>query len=216
MALFGRALSGSAPRAALTLGAAALVVALLSACTSSSGTGDSGTSNFLKLLKSGGSDTRTDDVTEAYLSQSKYCPRIQIRGGTEALAVYEKGRDGDPAQLRYQASIGKTARECRNAGTQYSIKIGIAGRVVAGPKGGPGNVTIPLRVAVAHQFGSALYSELYKIPVTLSPPDFGADFAQVVDANLQIGPDDRDLLIYIGFDDGKPPKKPVAAAEPTG
>ncbi|MEO8669512.1 MAG: hypothetical protein ABI399_13410 [Bauldia sp.] len=216
MRLFGRGLSGSAARLAATLGAAALLAGFLAACTSSGDSGgESGTSNFLKMLKTGGADTRTDAVSEAYLAQSSYCPTIQIRGGAEALSFYEKGHDGDPAYVRYLASVGKTARECHNNGADYSIKIGVAGRVVAGPKGNAGAITVPLRIAVAHQFGAALYTELFKIPVTLSPPDFGADFSQVVNATVQIGPDDRDLLVFIGFDDGKPPKKP-APPEPTG
>ncbi len=45
--------------------------------------------------------------------------------------------------------------------------------------------------------------------MTLAAPTFGADFSQVVDqVTFQIGPEDRDLIIYVGFDDGKPPKKP--------
>jgi hypothetical protein len=213
MRLFGRALFGSAGRRAATFGALVMLAGVLAACTSSGGGGDTGTGNFLKLLQTGKSDTRTDEVTQAYLAQSEYCPKVQIRGGTEALSFYEKGHDGDPAYVKYLASVGKTARECHNAGTSYSIKIGVAGRVVAGPKGGPGTITVPLRIAVAHQFGEPLYSELVKIPVTLSPPEFGADFAQVVNASVEIGPQDRDILIYVGFDDGKPAKK---APEPTG
>jgi hypothetical protein len=212
MTLFGRAIIGSAR----PLAAVALLSAALAACSTAGGGGSASGGSFKDLFRTGGTDAKTDDLTAAYLSSSVYCPPVQIRGGTEALAVYEKGHDGDPAYVKYQASIGKTARECHNTGTSYTIKIGASGRVVAGPKGGPLSVTLPLRIAVVKQFGPTLYSQLFKIPVTLAPPDFGADFAYVADpVALEIGPTDRDLIIFIGFDDGKVPKK-APQDQPTG
>ena len=214
MQLFGRAFIGSARPLGGQALLAVLLTAFLASCSSSGGGGSS--SSFWETLKTGGSSTAPDSVEANYLSQSVYCPPIQIRGGTQALPVYEKGHEGDAAYVKYQASLGKTARECHNSGTSYTIKIGAAGRVVAGPKGGPATITVPIRVAIAHQFGATLYSELFKVPVTLGPPDFGADFAQVADqVALQIGPDDRDLIIFIGFDEGKVVKKPPQE-QPTG
>jgi len=72
------------------------------------------------------------------------------------------------------------------------------------------------KIAVARQMvPGPLYTQLYKIPVTVDQPTLAADFSQVIDqVNLQVGPADRDLVIYIGFDDGKPPKKPEQ--NPTG
>jgi hypothetical protein len=211
MRLFGRAFRSATSRAVAALAAVVLLPAFLAACASS---GEGGSHNFLKFLNSG--NDQPDSVTQDYLNQSTYCPPIQVRGGTETLSFYEKGHDGDPAYVKYLASVGKTARECHNSGPNYSIKIGVAGRVVAGPKGGPGSLVVPLRIAIVKQFGATLYSELYKIPVTLAAPDFAADFSQVVEqVALQIGPADHDLLIYVGFDDGKPAKKP-AEIPPTG
>jgi hypothetical protein len=188
---------------------------LLAACSSSGGGGSS--SSFWETIKTGGTPkSSNEDLAQSYFGQSTYCPPVQIRGGTEALPVYEKGHEGDAAFIKYQASLGKTARECHNTGTNYTIKIGAAGRVVAGPKGSAQTITVPIRIAIAHQFGATLFSELYKVPVTLAPPDYGADFTQVADqVNVQIGPEDRDLIIFIGFDEGKAPKK-APQNTPTG
>jgi len=134
-----------------------------------------------------------------------YCPPIIIRNGTENLAIYERGHDNEPAYVRYQASIGRTARECHTAGNTLTVKVGIAGRVVAGPKGGAGSLTVPLRVVIVKQMGGAkpLYSQLFKVPLTLTAPEFGTDFSQVFDqVTAAVGPDDRDLIIYVGFDSG--------------
>jgi hypothetical protein len=194
-----------------TIAALILAPAILASCASSGGSGSSG--GALSAFWNGGKDDKPSDISSDYFNQSAYCPRIEIRGGTEAMAFYEKGHDGDAAFIKYQASIGKTARECHNTGSSYSIKVGVSGRVVAGPKGGAGSVVVPLRVAIAQQFGAVAYTELFKIPVNLTAPDFAGDFAQVIDLiALQIGPDQRNYIIYVGFDDGKQPKKNV----PTG
>jgi hypothetical protein len=143
---------------------------------------------------------------EMFLSQG-YCPPIQIRPGTEALVVYERGQEEDPNFIRYQGSISRTARECKALGPQtLSIKVGIAGRLTVGPKGGTGSVTLPLRVAVVKQEGSrVMHTEVVNVAVTISGPPYSADFAQVVEnITLQLGEEDRDLIVYVGFDEGPP------------
>ena len=50
--------------------------------------------------------------------------------------------------LRFQATITKTARECTVNGGEITARIGIQGRVIAGPAGAPSSVQVPMRVAV--------------------------------------------------------------------
>jgi hypothetical protein len=122
------------------------------------------------------------------------------------MTVYERGHDNEPNYVRYLASITKTARECQTAGGGIVMKVGIEGRVVAGPKGGQGTVTLPIRVAVAKQMGGsgALFTKLYKVPVNVTPPEYRGDYAQVFDQiTVPVGPDDRDLITYVGFDEGE-------------
>ena len=153
-------------------------------------------------------DSYTPDM---FIAQG-YCPPMQIRPGTEALTVYEKGHQDDPAYIRFQASLGQMARECHALGAdQLSIKVGITGRITAGPKGGPGAVTANLRVVVVKQHdNSVFYTQAFKIGATVAAPSFDGDFSQVVDnIVLKLGPTDRDLIIYIGFDEGKPKPPPA-------
>ncbi|HVU36640.1 MAG TPA: hypothetical protein VHE61_24580 [Opitutaceae bacterium] len=140
-----------------------------------------------------------------------YCPPVQIRAGTEALVIYDKGHDGDPNSIRYQASISKTARECHTAGSSMMIKVGVAGRLVAGPKGTAGNFAVPVRVAVVAQHDNKVFfSQVMKQPVALSAPDYGSDFSAVMDnIAFDITPDDHDLIIYVGFDGGAPKQPPA-------
>lgn len=176
---------------------AALILAVvgLAACSASGGGG----------LLSGGSVAGKKQYTLQDFAKSSYCPPVQIRGGTEAMTIYERGHDNEPAYVRQQASISRTARECSMAGNTLSVKVGIAGRVVAGPKGGAGTVTLPLRIAITKQVGGdgPLYSNLFKVPVTVSAPDYSANYEQVFPVSVDIAPDDRNLIIYVGFDEGK-------------
>ena len=153
-------------------------------------------------------DTYSPDM---FIAQG-YCPPVQIRPGTEALTVYEKGHQDDPAYIRFQASLGQMARECHALGAdQLSIKVGLTGRITAGPKGGPGAVTANLRVVVVkQQDNSVFYTQAFKVGTTVAAPTFDGDFTQVVnDIVLKLGPTDRDLIIYVGFDEGKPKQPPA-------
>lgn len=142
-----------------------------------------------------------------FFLKSGYCPPIQILPGTESMVVYEKGHDGDAGSIRSQGSITKTARECHalDAST-LSIKVGIAGRILAGPKGAAGTVTMPLRIAVTRQHdNSVLFSKQYSVSASLAEPELSADYSAVFDqVEFKLGPDDRDLIVYVGFDEGKP------------
>ncbi len=143
--------------------------------------------------------------TADFIKKNDYCPPIQIRAGTSSMTVYERGRENETQYVRYLASITQTARECTMVGDTLTIKVGIAGRVVAGPKGSEANVALPIRIAVAKQFGGTgpFYSELFKIPISLTAPTFGANYNQVFDqVTVTAGPQDRNLIIYVGFDAG--------------
>jgi hypothetical protein len=206
------------PAAVLSPALALAAALLLGACQSSgdsapvaaAGTdgGGGSKSGFMKKLLAGGTDDRPDDLSSDYFLRTGYCPPVEIRGGTESLTVYEKGHDGEPTSVRYLASISDNARECQTVAGTLTIKVGVAGRVVAGPKGAPGNLTLPLRIAVVKQFQAPLFSELYQVPVTLNSPELASDYSYVVDQiSVPVGPQDRDLIVYVGFDEGKPGEK---------
>lgn len=184
--------------------------ALLSACASSGGgsSGGGGGGMFSPDPNRGVVTVQTEQTipTEMFLRQG-YCPPVQIRPGAESFKVYERGGEDDPNSIRYQASVIETARECTAAGPDtLNIKLGVRGRIAAGPKGGPGNVTVPLRVAVVKQHGgTVLYSQKFDIPATFSASQFTVDFQQVFDqVTVQLTPADRDLIVYVGYDGGPP------------
>jgi hypothetical protein len=199
-------------RAGLRVACLGSLVAALAACSSTGG----GSSTASTTTASGGSTVgritgslfgknKPDDIPQEYFVAKGYCPPLRIRGGTAVYTIYERGQDADPSAVRYSASIGKTARECNPTGSGLAIKVGVAGRAIAGPKGTAGNVTLPVRVVVTRADNSVAYSQLFKLGVNLQPPDLGADFEQVITTiDLPMAPNERDVTIFVGFDEGKP------------
>jgi len=134
-----------------------------------------------------------------------YCPRVQLREGTAYYNSYAKGGQDDPARIVYQASISDVTRSCSRAGGMLTMKIAVAGRVVTGPAGGPGTVTMPIRVAVTRG-EEVIYSELHRHPVAVSE---GSGATQFVFASPDVTmpiPAEGTVEVFAGYDEG-PPKQ---------
>ncbi len=133
------------------------------------------------------------------------CPQIRVREETEVIREYAPGGAGDPAQLRYQGTISETARECTFTGDDHvRVKFGIAGRVVTGQAGGPGEYVLPIRVAFARRDGDAVWSELYRVPVTVEAGRGSASFEHVaedIEFSLPAGESFGWYIVYAGFDE---------------
>ena len=126
--------------ASARIGLISLAVAALGACSTNGGTDAIATSV---------SQPANAASSQPDFRPSSYCPPIQIRAGTEEMITYERGHENDPSYARQLASIKNTARECGVSATgALTMKVGVRGRVVAGPKGGAGTMTLP-RIAFA-------------------------------------------------------------------
>jgi hypothetical protein len=109
-------------------------------------------------------------------------------------------------------------------GTNVTIKIGVQGRVILGPSGEPGHVTIPLRYALVSESlteTKPLWSKLYMIPVDIPPQTPSVSFTNISDDLTVPIPPAAELsnwVIYIGFDPNgalqQPKGKPARAAKP--
>jgi hypothetical protein len=76
------------------------------------------------------------------------CPDVKVRAGASTYAVAAPGKQAVGSEVRYQATITRTARDCNLNAGQITARVGIQGRVIVGPAGAPATVEIPLRVAV--------------------------------------------------------------------
>lgn len=79
------------------------------------------------------------------------CPSVSIRPGASTYAVAAPGKQASGNDLRYQATITRTARDCNLNAGQIAVRIGIQGRIIVGPAGAPASVDVPLRVAVVQE-----------------------------------------------------------------
>lgn len=122
------------------------------------------------------------------------CPRVSILPETEVMRR-ETGEGGNAA-LQWQASIAKTARACAPAGEGVTVRVGISGRIVQGPKASAGAISLPIRVAVK-EGNDVTYSKLHTVSVSLDAPS--KDWA-FVDENVTVGQPGIATII-VGFDD---------------
>ena len=151
------------------------------------------------------------------IPEDLFCPPVSIRAGASTYAVGLPGKQAIGNDLRFQATITKTARSCDYNSGQITARIGIQGRVIAGPAGAPSTLEIPLRVAVV-QGGvqeKTIATKVYRTTVSMSE-DGSVPFALVAEDMVYpvpLGAAGDSYIFYIGFDPQalKPEPKPKAA-----
>jgi hypothetical protein len=144
------------------------------------------------------------------------CPTVAIRPGASTFAVGMPGKEASGADLRYQATITRTARDCNLAGGQITARIGIQGRLIAGPAGAPQSVDVPLRVAVVQDgvTPKTIFTKSYQTNVSMSS-DNSVLFSLVAEDVVYPVPEGNagdSYVFYIGFDPQalQPAPKPKA------
>ena len=132
------------------------------------------------------------------------CPPVTVRAGASTFKVAAPGKEAAGNDLRYQATISKTARECSINAGQITARIGIQGRVIAGPAGAPPSVQVPLRVAVV-QAGigeKVIATKAYQTTVTMTE-DSSVPFVLVAEDLVYPAPTGAvgdSYVFYVGFD----------------
>ncbi|WP_020181092.1 hypothetical protein [Methylopila sp. M107] len=129
------------------------------------------------------------------------CPPIEVLDGTSSYRVYD-GQENDPFSLRWQASLAETARECSSLGAEAAVKVGVVGRIIVGPKGAPGTVRAPLRIAVLDEANKPVYSQVHQIEVAIPPGQGAANFTRIEENIVVPIPTNRfrGWRILVGYD----------------
>lgn len=155
-------------------------------------------------------DIRDDDIE---------CPPVTVRAGASTLAMAGKSvTSSDPAamDLSYQGTIVRTARECHVAAGTMTMKVGVEGRIIVGPAGGPGQLDVPLRLAVVQEGpqSKTVLSKLVRIPVTISEGAGNVNFTHIdPDVSFPLPQplgNINSYVVYVGFDPNAAPAKPAA------
>jgi hypothetical protein len=223
----GRRLRASGPAHA----AALVAILAASGCSSldtigSSSPTDNSSGSFTQRVKnlfSSGSSSGQDKVAAtapAGPDPNLECPSVTVRSGAATLAVNTPGVDPSATNLRFQASVSQTARECAVSAGNMTMKIGIQGRVILGPAGTPGKVEVPMRLALVREGVEprTIWTKLYRVPVTVAPGETNVSFVQVEEGMTFPMPSREDLeayVVYVGFDPSAlaPPEKPRRPAK---
>ena len=210
------------------LAGAAAVAATVAACSSFSGlsggsapaaaTTASSDRSFASRVKSlfSGDSGNLNSSTSADIN----CPGVEYRQGAATWAVNGPTAENSALSLRYQASFLQTARECILVGDNLTIKVGVQGRIVVGPAGGPGTINVPLRYALVRegQQRKTLWTKLFMVPVTIPTGELNLPWLHVEEEMTVPRPSAQELeayVIYIGFDPGgATPSRPKPAAKP--
>jgi hypothetical protein len=160
--------------------------------------------NQFKSLFGGKTDEPAPSVVSREPETDLTCPPISIRAGASTYAVAAQGKQPVGNDVRFQATITRTARQCTKNGDQIVARIGIQGRVIAGPSGAPSTVDIPLRVAVV-QGGvqeKTIATKAYQTAVSMS--EHGSEPFTLVAEDLVYpvpsGATADAYIFYIGFD----------------
>jgi hypothetical protein len=153
---------------------------------------------------SGNDKPATAAPAETSIDADLTCPPVTVRSGASTFKVGAPGKEAVGNDLRYQATISKIARECAINGGEITAKIGIQGRVIAGPAGAPPSVQVPLRVAVV-QAGigeKVIATKAYQTTVAMTE-DASVPFALVIEDLVYPAPAGAaadSYVFYVGFD----------------
>ncbi|ACI91838.1 putative lipoprotein [Afipia carboxidovorans OM5] len=133
------------------------------------------------------------------------CPPVSVRFGASTLAVGLPGKPASGLDLRYQASILRTARDCTLSGGQIHARVGIQGRIIAGAAGAPPTVDIPMRVALMQEgvTSKVIFTKAVQTPVALATDVSYTDFSMVIEDiayPVPKGDEGDNYIFYIGFD----------------
>ncbi|WP_048646053.1 hypothetical protein [Nitratireductor soli] len=177
------------------------VIAVVSGCQSGETLGalDAGKQDAAQSA-----ETSPDVVRESELRA--YCPPAVLREGTSFFRTYQKGAQDDASKLIYQASISDVTRTCRHNAGSFGMTVAVAGRVVPGPVGTTGSVTMPIRVAVLRD-DQVVYSKLFQHNVVISETAGATQFI-FNDPDIVVpGQADRSIQVIVGYDEGPTGKR---------
>ena len=107
------------------------------------------------------------------------CPEIFIDSGA---AMMRSPPDADSANVRYQLSLGETARQCIIDADGLTIRVGVEGSAVLGAAGQPGVYGANLRVAIRRQKDDTLVaSKIYRVSASIPKGGTRAEFQVIAD-----------------------------------
>jgi hypothetical protein len=194
---------GDKPAISRAISAAAVVAIGMSLGATASNAQSLG-DRFKSLFGGGSSEEKPAQAPAETPDEDLTCPPVTVRSGASTFKVAAPGKEAVGNDLRYQATISKIARECSVNAGQITARIGIQGRVIAGPAGAPPSVQVPVRVAVV-QAGvgeKVIATKAYQTTVAMTE-DASVPLVLVAEDlvyPVPPGASADNYVIYVGFD----------------
>ncbi|MGE0701158.1 MAG: hypothetical protein AB7O57_18835 [Hyphomicrobiaceae bacterium] len=154
------------------------------------------------LAAARGQDTYTGTLGEV----SSQCPRVVVPPRDNHVTIYEPGRAGDGLAVMHRGELTKTARECQINGTTVTVKYGFEGRVLLGPKGRPGVVSLPIKVALTDSKREMVKADnaVIETALTIENPIGGFKSIKTLTFQIPVGSRPGEYEIQLGFQSNIP------------
>ena len=111
-----------------------------------------------------------------------------------------------PTAVVHRGEITKMARECQLYSDRVVVKYGFAGRVLLGPKGGPGTVNLAVNIRVAGAEQNTLATDKMNITATIPAGNPAGYFSMVreIAFPIVVGTRPEDYKMFVAFDRNVP------------
>lgn len=159
---------------------------------------DAGISQETMLTAAKSQDADASGTASALLA----CPQFAVWPSTQTLTVYEPGHDGDGLAIVHRGEITQTARECNIVGGHVSIKYGFSGRVLLGPKGVAGHVSLPVNVILTDATRQRVQGDSLRVEVDVAQDKPIGYFSSVRTLTFDVpeGARTADYKLFVAFD----------------
>jgi hypothetical protein len=134
------------------------------------------------------------------------CPRFQVWARDNNLTIYEPGRVGDGLAIVHRGELTKTARECTVQGNRVTVRYGFSGRVLLGPRGKNGPITLPINVFVTDAKREKVATDRLKVDATLAVENPIGYFSAVRTVTFDVPEGSRpgEYEVFVGFERNTP------------
>ena len=131
-----------------------------------------------------------------------HCPQVVAWPHDRLLTIYAGGQVGNTQAIVHRGEITKLSRECQIYGDRVTVKYGFAGRVLLGPKGAPGQVTLPVRIKVADADRKVLANDATKVSTIIPAENPVGYFSMVKEITFPMimGTRPEDYKVFVAFE----------------
>jgi hypothetical protein len=176
------------------------------------------TSPFQRGLFGGGDGEKKEEqqaavATPATLAQNQQggevlttgsigCPVFDVANGERTITFHAPGAAADNLAVMHRGEITNTARECNPSANGLTVKYGFEGRVLLGPRGKAGSITLPAKVTIVDGSKATVKTQNVRVVVNVPAGSTSGFFSEVRDLELPVsqGGSPKSYRIYVGFD----------------